>query len=218
MRQPNVRIVAAEIIGTFIIVFLGTGSIMANEATSGGIAHLGICIIWGFAVFLAIVVAERIGQGHFNPAVTIAVALKEKISASVILLRIASQVIGALAASTLLRYALPTITTLGQTLPNLPVWMVFLIETVISFGLMATIEFSVLKKLKLTNAALIIGGYVALAAFVAGPYTGASMNPARTLGPAIVGGIMPALWLYMIAPSLGMVLAVSIIRQRSEIP
>jgi glycerol uptake facilitator-like aquaporin len=186
---------------------------MFDELTHGGVTHLGVCLVWGLAVFLAIVLAERIGQGHFNPAVTIASAIKLNIEPGELLQRTAAQFVGAAAASGVLRLIFPSVNTLGETLPGLPVEWVFLIEVIISFGLMAVIEISLAKKFKLRVAAAVIGGYVFLAAFFAGPYTGASMNPARTLGPAAISHLAPALWVYMIAPVVGMIAAVSIFRR-----
>jgi aquaporin Z len=215
MSRSLFRTAAAEILGTFIIVFIGCGSMMLDQMTHGVITHLGVCIIWGIAVFLAIISAERIGQGHFNPAVTIASAIKLPMDPGEILQRIGAQLLGATAASVLLRQLLPTVNTLGETLPNLSLAFVFIIEVVISFGLMAVIEFSLAKKMRLPIAALTIGGYVFLAAFFAGPYTGASMNPARTIGPAAVSHLAPDLWVYIVAPTVGMIAAVSIFRRPS---
>jgi aquaporin Z len=202
------RLALAEILGTFIIVFFGTASMVVNDTTGGGLGHAGVCFAWGAAVSFAIVFAERIGQGHFNPAVTITDAIKEKLPVSKIIVHILSQCIGAIIASVLLSIFSPANSLLGATLPKLDLVWVFLIEVLISFGLMGVILFTVRKQYSLVSAALLIGGYVVLAAFFAGPYTGASMNPARTLGPAIISGQMAGFWVYMIAPTLGMLAAI----------
>jgi aquaporin NIP len=206
----------AEIVGTFIIVFIGTGAMVADTAMAGKLTALGVCLIWGFAVFLAIIVAERIGQGHFNPAVTIVSAIKERFGFSTILLHIFFQCIGAILASIVLSFFAPSGSDLGATVPRLELGYVFLIEVVISFCLLAVIEFTVIKKLSLFKAALIIGIYVFIAAIITGPYTGCSMNPARTLGPFLIGTFKEALWLYITAPILGMLLAYIAFRPLSK--
>ncbi len=200
----------SEFLGTFIIVFIGTASMIINDTSGGAVTHLGICITWGVAVFLAIYLCEKIAEGHFNPGISIVLAFTNGTTASVFVLRLVSQIAGALIASILLSVIFPTNQSLGGTLPNVALWEVFLIEVAISFALMATVFFVQSKgdTLSIFKVALIIGGYVFVAAYLTGPYTGASMNPARTLGPAIVSGYAPALWLYMITAPIGMFLAV----------
>lgn len=205
------RIALAEILGTFIIVFLGTGSMILNILTSGAVTDLGVCLIWGFAVFLAIIVAERIGQGHFNPSVTLVVAIKQKLPPIQVSVRIVMQSLGAVGASLLLQTWAPGAKSLGETLPALRLWEVFLIEVAISFALMLTIEFSASKKLGLSAAATLIGAYVFVAAYITGPYTGCSMNPARSFGPAFIGGDLQWMWLYATAPTLGMLLTLPVL-------
>ena len=206
------KLALAEIVGTFIIVFIGTAGMVANDVTGGAVTHYGVCLIWGVAVFLAIITAERIGQGHFNPAVTIASAIKSKLKASTVSVHIISQCVGAILASLVLSIFAPRGSNLGATLPRLDIIYVFLIEVAISFCLLAVIEFTIIKKMTLVKAALIIGVYVFIAAVITGPYTGCAMNPARTLGPALIGGVKEALWLYMVAPVLGMLLVLVTIR------
>lgn len=211
--MQHIRTSLAEIVGTFILVVIGTGSMMLNEITSGEVTHIGVCAAWGLAVYLAIWFAERIGKGHFNPAVTITVAIKEKMPVAEAGLRMVAQTIGAIVASIVLRHYCPTIKTLGQTLPNLPIVSVFLIEVVISFALMVVIEYTVAKKFTLYMAALAIAVYVCVAAIITGPYTGCSMNPARSLGPALIGGGMEWMWLYTLAPMVGMLLTLPVLKR-----
>ena len=200
----------SEILGTFIIVFIGTASIVINDTSGGAVTHLGICIAWGLAVFLAIFFCEKIAEGHFNPGVSTVLAFTNGTTVPKYILRIFSQVFGALLASFALSLIFPAHPSLGGTLPKLDLWAVFLIEVTISFALMTTVFFVQSKGdiLSIFNVALIIGTYVFVAAYITGPYTGASMNPARTLGPAIVSGYAPSVWLYMITAPIGMFLAV----------
>src|SRR5512135_927096 len=102
------KIAIAEILGTFIIVFIGTGAMVADDVTAGAVTHLGVCLLWGLAVVLAIVIAERIAQGHFNPAVSVAAAIKERMPLRLLALRIVSQCFGAIVASLLLHFIVPS--------------------------------------------------------------------------------------------------------------
>ncbi len=199
----------AEIIGTFIIVFMGTGAIILDEATTGSVTHFGVCLIWGIAVASAILLAGRIHESHFNPAVTIALVVAGKFSAKRSVEHIIAQIIGAILASILLYLLFPKNSTLGSTLPSLSVWATVAIEVVISFLLMATIAAIEIFKIKhKILPAIIIGSVVLLLAYFAGPLTGASMNPARSIGPALISGHTEYLLLYLVAPIVGMMLAV----------
>ncbi len=200
----------SEILGTFIIVIIGTASIIINDMSGGAVTHFGICICWGVAVFLAIYLCEKIAEGHFNPAVSTVLAITSGTTTPIYILRVVSQLSGAILASVILSLIFPMHPSLGGTLPKLDHWKVFIIEVTISFALMTTVFFVQSKgeKLSVFNVALIIGLYVFVAAYITGPYTGASMNPARTLGPAIVSGYAPSVWLYMITAPIGMFLAV----------
>ncbi|MFI5264235.1 MAG: MIP/aquaporin family protein [Candidatus Kapaibacterium sp.] len=201
--------IAAEILGTFIIVFIGTGAIVLNEVTGGGITHLGVCLLWGFAVALAIISAGRLAESHFNPAVTIALIIAGKFSAKRSFEHIGAQITGALLASILLFLIFPKNATLGATLPTVSPLMAAGIEILISFVLMASVALTeVLNIESRILAAVTIGSSVFIMAYFAGPLTGASMNPARSIAPAIVSGHLENLILYLIAPILGMILAV----------
>jgi aquaporin Z len=203
------KYIAAEILGTFIIVFIGTGAIIVNEVTGGNVTHLGVCFLWGFAVALAIMSAGRLAESHFNPAVTIALIIAGKFSAKKSFEHISAQITGALLASIVLYLFFPANTTLGTTLPTVEPWMAAVIEIIISFVLMASIAITEMMNVKSRLlAALMIGFAVFVAAFFAGPLTGASMNPARSIGPALISGHTEYLVLYLLAPVAGMLLAV----------
>jgi aquaporin Z len=203
------KYIAAEILGTFIIVFVGTGAIILNEAMGGDITRVGVCLLWGFGVALAISSAGRLAESHFNPAVTIALIVARKFSGKKSVEHIGAQIIGAILASVLLYLIFPKNATLGSTLPSVSPWLAAGIEIVISFVLMASVALTEVMNIKSRIlAALIIGAAVTVTAFFAGPLTGASMNPARSIAPAIVSGHLEYLFLYLIAPIIGMVLAV----------
>jgi len=203
------KYIAAEILGTFIIVFIGTGAMILNETTTGAVTHLGVCISWGMAVAFAILGAGRLTESHYNPAVTLALVFAGRFSAKKSIEHISAQVVGALLASTILFLIFPKNATLGSTLPSIPPWIAASIEIFISFVLMSSIALTEILKIKSkVLAALIIGGAVMLMAYFAGPLTGASMNPARSIGPALISGHTEYLWLYLVAPIIGMVLAV----------
>jgi aquaporin Z len=207
------KYILAEILGTFIIVFTGTGAMVINEATSGSVTHVGVCLLWGFGVFLAIISAGRFAESHFNPAVTIALITAGKFSAKKSVEHIIAQIIGGLLASVIIFFLFPHSNELGSTLPTVSPWLAVGIEIVISFVLMASVALTEVLNIKSrTIAAIMIGGAVALMAYVAGPLTGASMNPARSIGPAFISGHTEYLWVYLIAPVLGMLMAVPLYR------
>lgn len=203
------KYIIAEITGTFIIVFVGTGAIVLDEVTTGAVTHFGVCLIWGIAVASAIVYAGRIHESHFNPAVTLALVVAGKFSAKRSVEHIIAQIIGAILASVLLYLLFPKNPTLGATLPSLTIWATVGIEILISFLLMTTIAAIDIFKIKhKALPAIIIGTVVLLMAYFAGPLTGASMNPARSIGPALISGHTEYLLLYLLAPIVGMMLAV----------
>jgi len=199
----------AETIGTFALVFCGTGAIIINEFTGGTITNLGIAITFGLIVMGMIYAFGDISGAHINPAVTIAFAYAKKFPWREVPFYIISQLIGAIAASLLLLYLFPDNELLGTTLPQLSVLKVFIFEIILSFFLMLVIiNVSTGSKEIGVIAGIAIGGIVLLEALFAGPITGASMNPARSIGPALISGHLESLWLYCLAPVIGMLLAV----------
>lgn len=207
------KYILAEILGTFIIVFIGTGAMILNETTQGNVTHFGVCLLWGIAVSVAILSAGKIAESHFNPAVTLALIFAGKFPPKKALEHIGAQIVGALIASTVLYLLFPKNTTLGSTLPSVSQWKVIGIEVIISFVLMSSIVIiDILKVKSKILAAMIISAAVTLMAYFAGPLTGASMNPARSMGPAIISGHTEYLLLYLVAPIIGMLLAVPLYR------
>lgn len=202
----------AESIGTFILVFAGTGAVMVNQISEGAVTHLGISFVFGAVVAALIYALGHISGAHFNPAVTLAFWSSGFFPRYKVLPYIVAQCVGAIAASALLFLSLGKVANLGATLPLNDNWLQSLIlETVLTFILMFVILGSGLdRRAPIGFAGIAIGLTVGLEAAFMGPITGASMNPARSLGPAFVGAIWQHHWLYWIAPIVGAQLAVRI--------
>ncbi len=203
----------AEALGTFALVGVGTGAIVVNDATGGAVTRAGISAAFGLIVFLMIRAFGHISGAHINPAVTLGFWAAGRFSGRSVLPYLLAQVSGALLASGLLRVLFPAHPTLGATLPDGSSWQSFSLEVV----LMAVLMMAILNvpgeaEGKGWLAALAVGAVVGLEAFLAGPVSGASMNPARSLAPALVSGRTEHLWIYLAAPVLGALLAVASFR------
>lgn len=199
----------AESLGTFTLIFAGTGAIIINEASGGVIGHGGIALTFGLVVLAMIYTFGDVSGAHLNPAVTIAFAVGRRFPWREVPGYVAAQAVGGFAASALLRLLFPKSGTLGATLPA-GVWgQSFILEIVLTGILMLTIlNVSIGAKEKGVTAGIAIGAVVALEAMFAGPVCGASMNPIRSLAPAVVSGHVEHLWIYLGAPVLGALLAV----------
>jgi aquaporin Z len=194
----------AELIGTFALVFCGTGAIIINQETNGQVTHVGIAITFGLIVTALIYAFGDKSGAHFNPAVTIAFSLSNLFPKKEIAAYITAQIVGAFIATVLLKYLFPNNLNLGATLPSGSQMQSFVLEVVLTFILMLVIFFtSQGSKETGTMAGLAIGGVVLLEAMFAGPICGASMNPARSISPAIVSGNISTLWIYIFAPITG---------------
>lgn len=199
----------AEVIGTFAMVFCGTGAMTINEITGGAVTHPGIAMTWGLIVMAMIYAFGDISGAHFNPAVTVAFAYAKKFSWREVPKYILAQCIGAIAASSMLLFLFPESEFLGATLPSFEAYKAFVLEILLAFFLMLVIiNVSTGSKEIGMIAGIAIGGVVLLEAMFAGPMTKASMNPARSLGPALLSGNLQHLWLYLTAPFIGAILAV----------
>ena len=199
----------AELIGTFTLVFCGCGAIVTNEFSDGTVTHSGIALTFGLVVMSLIYAFGEISGAHFNPAVTIAFTYAKKFPLKEVPKYIIAQCLGAILAAIILLILFPDNEFLGTTLPKIDVWRVFLFEVILTFFLMLVIiNVSTGSKESGIMAGIAIGGIVWLEAQFAGPITGASMNPARSIGPALISGHMEHLWLYIFAPILGAILAV----------
>jgi aquaporin Z len=210
----------AEFIGTFALVFCGTGSIIINQESGGSITHVGIAITFGLIVSAMIYSLGDISGAHFNPAVTIAFWLAKHFPLKEILPYILSQAAGACFASFILKFLFPLNQNLGATLPSGLPMQSFILELILTFILMFVI-LHVAKGSKEQGmfAGIAIGSVVLLEAMFAGPICGASMNPIRSFAPAIVSGNLGNLWIYLTAPTIGAALAVifwNLLKPKSE--
>jgi aquaporin Z len=199
----------AEFLGTFAMVFCGTGAIVINQESNGAITHLGIAITFGLIVMVMIYALGSISGAHFNPAVTLAFHISGSFERKEILPYAASQLLGAIAASGLLRFLFPANALLGATMPAGSEIQAFVFEMLLSFFLMLVIiHVARGSKEQGMFAGLAIGATVLLEALFAGPVCGASMNPWRSLAPALVSGHTEHVWIYLTAPFLGAAFAV----------
>jgi len=204
----------AELIGTFGLVFAGTGAIIINDISHGAISHVGIALTFGLIVMAMIYALGDISGAHINPAVTIAFYIANRISGKDAINYIIFQIMGAILASVFLKLTFPTHSTLGATLPTIAPLSAFMFEILLTFFLMLVII--QISKEKALLAGIVIGGTVGLEAMFAGPVTGASMNPARSLAPAIVSGNLEYSWIYIFAPIIGASLAIFIGRYLNQ--
>jgi aquaporin NIP len=197
------RRVAAEALGTFALVFFGAGSIMV-AAEHGSFGQLGIALAFGLVITTMIYALGHISGAHLNPAVSFGFALSRHFPWRLVGAYWLAQCSGALAAALLLRASLGDIADVGATQPSGSNAQSFLWEVVLTFFLMLVIMAVATDTRAVGEAAAIaVGGTVGLCALVGGPVSGASLNPARSLGPALAAGELNALWIYIVAPLLG---------------
>jgi aquaporin Z len=199
----------AEIIGTFALVFCGTGAIVIDKESGGAVSHVGIAITFGLIVMAMIYGLGEVSGAHLNPAVSIAFTLAGRLPLSALGWYIFSQLTGALLASGTLRLLFPVNPLLGATLPAGSALQSFVLEIILTFFLMLVIiHVATGSKEQGLFAGVAIGSVVLLEAMFAGPVCGASMNPARSLAPALVSGHLEHLWVYLTAPVAGASLAI----------
>ncbi len=202
------RAALAEALGTFALVFAGCGAVVV-EAQTGALGHAGVALTIGLVVMAAIYAVGEVSGAHINPAVTVAFWASGRFPGARVVPYALAQVAGALAASGLLAALFPDAVTLGQTLPAGTALQSLGLEAVLTFLLMFVIlGVAVGAKEVGLLAGVAIGGTVAFEAMMGGPISGASMNPARSLGPALVALDLRSLWVYLVGPTLGALLAV----------
>ena len=198
----------AEFIGTFALVFAGTGAIVVNEVSGGAITHVGVALTFGLIVLVMIYTFGDISGAHLNPAVTVGFWAARRMPVDQVPVYVSSQFAGAVAASGALRFLFPNSRLLGTTLPSGSAMQSLVLEAILTFLLMLTIlNVSTGAKEKGITAGIAVGSLIGLEAMFGGPISGASMNPARSLGPALVTGHLEHLWVYMVAPTVGAIAA-----------
>jgi MIP family channel proteins len=206
------RKLAAEAFGTFSLVFAGTGAIVVNDAYAGAVSHVGIGLTFGLIVLAMIYAVGDVSGCHLNPAVTLGFFAARRFQGRWVVPYIGSQCLGAFVASGVLRAMFPPDLTLGATLPaGGAALQSFVMEFILTMILMFVILcVSTGSKEKGLLAGVAVGSVIALEALFAGPVSGASMNPARSLAPALVAWQLEYLWVYLTAPVVGAVAGVGV--------
>ncbi|MBN2584931.1 MAG: MIP family channel protein [Planctomycetes bacterium] len=197
------RTYVAEAMGTFALVFAGCGAVVVNDAT-GALGHVGVSLVFGLVVMAMIYSVGNVSGAHLNPAVTLGFWAARRLRIGLVPRYVLAQCLGAVAGAALLRVLFPDSATLGTTVPAGVPWQSFLLEVVLTFLLMVVIlNVSTGAMEKGIMAGVAVGGTIALEALFGGPVSGASMNPARSLGPALMAWRLDHLWIYLAAPVLG---------------
>ncbi len=204
MKTTIAQKVVAEMVGTFALVFAGCGAIVINAKTGGTITHVGVALTFGLVIMAMIYATGHICGAHFNPAVTIAFCVAGRFPGKWVAPYVIGQVVAALVAAAALRAFFGNVADLGTTQAAGGIGTSFGVEVIITFFLMfVIIAVATDSRAVGQQAGWAIGGTVGLCAMFAGPVTGASMNPARSIGPALLSGTMQDLWLYVVAPIIG---------------
>jgi MIP family channel proteins len=204
----DVRRLIAEGVGTFFLVLIGPGAVMVNAHSRGALGHAGVALAFAFVVTAMVYALGHLSGAHINPAVTIGFWSARRFPGREVLPYVVAQCVGAIGASALLRAVLGPVGNMGATLPVVSAPAAFAIEWLLSFALMFVIM-AVATDERVADgfAAIAVGLTVGFCAMMGGPLTGASMNPARSLGPALVGSLWRGHWVYWVAPVTAMVAA-----------
>lgn len=219
--MPVFRKLFAETVGAFALVFAGTGAIVVNEVTGGTITHVGIALTFGLIVVAMAYAIGPVSGGHMNPAVTLALTTNGSFPAKSLALYIVAQCLGACIASALLLAMFPTSSNLGATIPREGFVAASFILEFVTTMLLVIVVLGVSNSTAHAWTGLAAGATVALEALFAGPICGASMNPARSLAPALISGHIEFLWIYWTAPWAGALFGVAVHRllnPRNESP
>jgi MIP family channel proteins len=214
MDQPHLsRRLCAEAFGTFCLVFAGTGAVVVNEVTGGGVTHVGVALTFGLVVMASVYALGKVSGCHINPAVTLGLCAAGRCERTLVLPYICSQFVGAFLASGAIRMLFPESRTLGATIPAGSDFQSLVLEFVLTLILMVVILSMACggSEGKLL-AGIAIGGVIGFEAMFAGPISGASMNPARSLAPAVVAMQLDHVWVYIVAPVAGALASVPLCR------
>jgi MIP family channel proteins len=212
-QSPMSRRLAAEAFGTFCLVFAGTGAAVVDEVTGGGVTHVGVALTFGLVVMAMVYSLGKASGCHINPAVTVGLAAAGRFERALVLPYIGGQCLGAFLASGTLRLLFPESVTLGATLPARGDLQSLVLEFILTLILMVVIlaVSSGGEEMKPLGG-VVIGGVIGLEALFAGPISGASMNPARSLAPAVVAMQLDHVWVYIVAPVAGALASVPLCR------
>jgi aquaporin Z len=217
---PLARRMLAELLGTYALVFAGTGAIVIDQVSGGTITHVGVALTFGLIVLAMIYTLGDISGAHLNPAVSIGFVASGRFPFRELFPYIGAQVGGAMLASLTLHLLFPQNRLLGATLPAGSEQQSFILEVLLTALLMLVIlNVSHGAKEKGITAGIAIGAIIALEALFAGPICGASMNPARSLAPALISGHLEHLWIYLTAPITGAIIAVplfALLREKEQ--
>lgn len=207
--NDSIRLYASEFIGTFFLVFAATGVVIVNDMSGGAITHTGIAITTGLVVMAIVYAIGDVSGSHINPAVTVGFWLAGRFPGYRVIQYIVSQCLGAIAASLLLVFLFPDLISLTVTMPSGSIMQSFVLEIAITMFLMFIIlSVSTGSMEKGIMAGSAIGAVVGLSVLWAGPVTGASMNPARSIAPALVSLDINSLWIYIAGPVIGAAISV----------
>lgn len=207
----------AEVFGTFCLVFAGTGAIIINDISGGAVTHVGVALAFGLIVYAMIATVGDVSGAHLNPAVTFGFFVAGRFPRQAIIPYVVSQCCGAILASATLFALFPRHRTLGSTIPSGSPFQSLLLEIMLTAILVYVIlSVTAVGKDKGVTVAITIGAVVALAALFAGPVSGASMNPARSLAPALFSWQLEHLWVYLLGPLLGAAFGVPLCRHSRQ--
>ena len=205
------RKLLSEFLGTYALIFAGTGAVVVDQISGGAITHLGVGLTWGLIVMVMIYTFGDVSGAHMNPAVSIGFTVAGRLPLMELVPYISAQTVGALTASLTIRFLFPQNKLLGTTMPAGSDMQSFVLEAILTAILMIVVlNISHGAKEKGITAGIAVGATIGLEAIFAGPVCGASMNPARSLAPALVSGHLEHLWIYITAPIIGSLVAIPI--------